>query len=371
MKALSRLRAIAVVLFLVAVIAGSPGQVPAAHAAGRTVTVAAHPLEPFVMINDGVRTGFIIDLMNAIAKRAGWNLNYTEIADGSSEGLLLEVVKGRADAAAASSITADRMKIVDFSQPVLSGGLQILVPASTVTRSQPGLVGFLKLLLSKSMLAWLFAALILTIVPANVIWLLERNHRHSMVSKSYFPGVFQAFGWGLGMLAASADDAPRHWLSRIATVVWAFVCIIFVSYYTAILTANLTADKFESKISGPADLVGKRICAVAKSTSSQFLTELGVPHDSPADRPDCYAGLGNKYDALVDASVVLRYYVKNEGAGKVELVGPVFKERDYGVGFRIGSELRKQFDDALLSMREEGEYSVLREKWLGPENSEG
>ena len=62
----------------------------------------------------------------------------------------------------------------------------------------------------------------------------------------------------------------------------------------------------------------------------------------------------------------LRYYANNEGAGKAEVVGPVFKDRDYGVAFGIGSDLRKQFDDALLSMREDGDYDALREKWLGP-----
>ena len=372
MRVLSRMRAIVAVVFLVAVAGVLPGPVPQARAAERSVTVVTYPLDPFVMTRDGANTGFTIELMNEVAKRAGWTLNYTEIPNGSSEGLLREVIEGRADAAACSiSITADRMKTADFSQPILSGGLQILVPASTVKHSQPGLMGFLELLLSKSMLVWFFAGLILTIIPAHIIWLLERSHSDSMVSRSYFPGIFQSFAWGLGMLAASADDAPRHWHSRIVTVIWAFVCIIFVSYYTAILTSNLTAEKFESKIAGPGDLVGKKVCAVAKSTSSKFLTEVGVPHDTPPNLPECYAGLGDEYDAVVDATPILRYYANNEGAGKVEVVGPVFKDRDYGIGFRIGSDLRKQFDAALLQMREDGAYGEIREKWLGPEDSGG
>jgi polar amino acid transport system substrate-binding protein len=363
---LSRLHAIVVVMFLVVMLGALPGLSPAAHAESRTVTVATYPLDPFVMTRDGVRTGFTIDLLNQIATRAGWTLKFDEIANGSSKGLLKEVIEGRADAAACSiSITAERLKTADFSQPFLSGGLQILVPADTVERSQPGLKGFLKLLLSKAILVWFFVALILAAVPAHIIWLLERHHDDSMVARSYFPGIFQSLGWGLGMLTASADQSPRHWAPRMVGVVWAFVSLIFVSYFTAILTANLTAEKFESKIGGPADLIGKKVCAVAKSTSSEFLTSIGVPHQTPANLPDCYAGLGGKYDAVVDASPILRYYANNGGAGKVEVVGPVFKERDYGVGFAIGSDLRKQFDDALLQMREDGEYDALREKWLG------
>lgn len=361
-----RLRAVLAVAFLVAVTGALPGMTPAAHAASRTVTVSTYPLDPFVMTRDGTRTGFTIELLEQIAKRADWNLKYLEIPDGSSEGLLKEVIDGRADAAACSiSITSERMKSVDFSQPILSGGLQIMVPSSSVERYEPGLTGFLKLLLSKSMVLWFLAALILTVVPAHIVWLAERRHPDSMVARAYFPGIFQAFAWGLGMLSASADENPRHWRGRVVGLIWGFISLIFVSYYTAILTANLTAVKFESKITGPSDLIGKKVCAVAKSTSSKFLTELGVPHDSPANLPDCYAGLGGKYDAVVDASPILRYYANNGGAGKVEVVGPVFKERDYGVGFPIGSTLRKEFDDALLSMREDGEYDALREKWIG------
>lgn len=365
--ALGRLSAILAVVFVVVTTGVIPGLAGPAHAASRTVTVSTYLLDPFVMNRDGTLTGFTVELMDQIAQRAGWDLTYSEIANGSSQGLLDEVIAGRADAAAASiSITAERMKTVDFSQPILSGGLQILVPASTVRHSQPGLEGFVKLVLSKSMLVWFIAALVLTILPAHIIWLLERPHGHPMVSRKYFPGIFQAFGWGLDMLSAAPDPAPRHWQTRIVSLVWAFVSLIFVSYYTAILTSNLTAAKFDSKIGGPGDLVGKRVCAVAKSTSSKFLTEVGVPHDSPANLPDCYAGLGTRYDAVVDAAPILRYYANHEGVGKAEVVGPVFKDRDYGVGFRIGSDLRKQFDDALLSMREDGAYDALREKWLGP-----
>lgn len=365
--ALSRLRAIVAVVFMVAALGAFPGLVPSAQAEPRTVTVSTYPLDPFVMNRDGVRTGFTIELMDEIAKRAGWTLKYLEIPNGSSQGLLDEVIAGRADAAACSiSITAERLKTVDFSQPILSGGLQILVPASTVKHYQPGLVGFLKLMVSKSMLVWFFAAIVLTVLPAHIIWLLERPHGHPMVSRSYFPGIFQAFGWGLDMLFFVPDAPPRHWKTRIVSLLWAFVSLIFVSYYTAILTSNLTAAKFESKIGGPGDLVGKRVCAVAKSTSSKFLDEIGVPHDAPANLPDCYSWLGKKYDAVVDATPILRYYANNEGAGKADVVGPVFKDRDYGVGFRIGSDLRKQFDDALLSMREDGAYDDLRDKWLGP-----
>jgi polar amino acid transport system substrate-binding protein len=240
------------------------------------------------------------------------------------------------------------------------------VPAGAIERSQPGLSDFLKLLFSKTMAVWLLAALALTVIPAHIIWLLERRHADSMVSKSYFPGIFQAFGWGLGMLAAAPDDAPRHWQTRSLGVLWAFVSIIFVAYYTATLTANLTVEKFDSQIGSPTDLVGRTVCTIADTTAATYLNEIGVNFTGAPRLEDCYAGLKNgDFEAVVTDAPLLQYYVAHDGAGVGEIASPIFQFEDYGVAFPLGSDLRKQFDDALLSIRENGDYEIIKRKWLG------
>jgi polar amino acid transport system substrate-binding protein len=167
------------------------------------------------------------------------------------------VADERADVgAAAISITAERERSFDFSQPILNAGLQILVPANDRGASTPGLRNFLNLLFSKTMLVWLAAALAITVIPAHIVWLIERRHANTIVSKSYFPGILQAFAWGLGTLAAQSDSFPRHWFTRLLSILWAFVSIIFVAFYTATLTTTLTVQKFEVQIRGPADLLG-------------------------------------------------------------------------------------------------------------------
>lgn len=360
---LARLRSVISVVMLVAALAGLPA--PVAHAEPRVVSVATFDLAPFVMTRDGVKTGFTIDLLEEIAKRTGWDFTFVE--GGTTAGLLKTVAEGRAETGAcAVSITSERSESFDFSQPIMNAGLQIAIPVSAMERTQPGLRDFLALLFSKSMLVWLVAALVLTIVPAHITWLLERRHSESMVSRSYFPGIFEAFGWGLGMLAAAPDDAPRHWQTRLLTLVWAFISVIFVAYFTATLTANLTVEKFESKITSPTDLIGKRVCTVAETTSSAHLSNLGVEHTAVPVVEDCYAGMRNqKFDAIVFDAPVLQYYVLNDGAGAATIAGPVFHDDDYGIVFPLGSKLRRQVDDALLAIRESGDLDLIRQKWLG------
>ena len=43
----------------------------------------------------------------------------------------------------------------------------------------------------------------------------------------------------------------------------------------------------------------------------------------------------------------------------------MFQAEDYGFLFRIGSDLRKQIDQTLLTMREDGTYDQIKQKWFG------
>ncbi|MCW1958993.1 MAG: transporter substrate-binding domain-containing protein [Mycobacterium sp.] len=365
----SRLHAALFVILIVAAIAGLPGLIPSlapeAHAEPRSVTVATYDQEPFVITEGDVKYGFTIDILEEIAKRAGWT--YTYIDGGNIPGLMKAVQEGRADFAATDiSITAEREKMFNFSQPIISAGLQIIVPSASTDRVQPGLADFVKLLFSKTMVVWLLGALALTIVPAPIIWLLGRGDPGSMVARSYFPGIFQAFGWGLGMLAAAPFDPPRHWPIRMVTVLWTFISIIFVAYYTAILTTNLTVARIDSHIDNPGELVDKKVCTVANTTSPAALNKLGVRYTGLPKVEDCYRGLENgEFQAVVYDAPVLEYYVTHSGAGKAAVAGPVFKDEDYGIVFPIGSKLKEAADEALLSIQEDGQYELIKKKWFG------
>ena len=150
------------------------------------------------------------------------------------------------------------------------------------------------------------------------------------------------------------------------TVLWTFVSIIFVAYYTAILTSNLTVARIQSQIGSPGDLIGKRVCTVANTTSPPSLDRLGVAYTDLPKIQDCYAGLKDrKFDAVVYDAPVLEYFVNHAGAGIAAMAGPIFKDEDYGIVFPLGSTLKEEADQALLSMEEDGSYDLLKQKWFG------
>src|SRR5205823_12419792 len=101
--------------------------------AQQKIRVVTKPVEPFSFNDGGQTKGFSIDLWEAVAKEA--NLQF-EMRNVESVPQMLETLKTKeADVAiAAISITAERHAMMDFSQPYLDSGLQILV-SSTAERS--------------------------------------------------------------------------------------------------------------------------------------------------------------------------------------------------------------------------------------------
>jgi polar amino acid transport system substrate-binding protein len=340
-------------------------QTPEPALPGRTIHVAVRVLPPFVEEQNGRFSGFSIDLWNAIAERNHWQTEFTAAPDVHAQ--LADVASNKADVGVgAISITAERDLQYDFSQPIINAGLQILVRQDHAAPETTALQNLLRLLFSPSVLVWLGIAGLLTIIPAHIVWFVERRHPEGMVARSYFPGIFQAFFWGLGTLATQADSMPRHWISRSVAVLWMFTSVVFVAFYTATLTATLTVQQFKSEINGPADLPGHVVATVAGTTSADYLRENGVAAQAFPDVQSAYQALADKkVEAVVYDAPVLQYIAAHQGGGKVTATGEIFHAEDYGFAFHNGSDLRKPVDAALLAMREDGDYDALSAKWFG------
>jgi polar amino acid transport system substrate-binding protein len=345
--------------------AAQPEPVPAPDTS-ETVGVAVHELEPFVMrTSSGELAGFSVDLWNEVAKRLGWTTEYIEADD--VQGQLAAVADGRADVAVgAISLTSQRERSFDFSQPTLDAGLQIIVPVHDTRPTVPGLGGYLDLLLSRTMLIWLSAAVVISVLPAHVFWLFERRSDNPVVSRSYFPGIFQAFGWGVGSLVGRQSTSATKTITKALAILWGFAGIVFVSFYTASLSATLTVAKLDAKIDGPADLYHKSVATVRGTTAADFLRSMGIDATETPTIEESYHLLREEgYEAVVFDAPVLRYYVAHRGEGVAVTAGPVFQEENQGFVLGIHSPLRKPINQTLFLMREDGTYNLIKEKWFG------
>lgn len=89
----------------------------------RVGTDATFP--PMEFVDNGKRTGFDIELMEAIAKNMGKQIEWVDI---DFKGLIPGLMSKRFDmAVSAIYITDERKKVVDFTDPYYAGGLVVMV----------------------------------------------------------------------------------------------------------------------------------------------------------------------------------------------------------------------------------------------------
>jgi len=329
------------------------------------VRVAVVVLPPLVVKQNGSLTGFSVELWNAIAKRLKVETSYQIMPDGNA---LEEAMRSKsADLTPAVFITSARDAAFDFSYPTFEAGLQIMVreTGATVKTATP-LKDMLRLLFSRTTVEWFGVALLLVLIPAHLVWLLERRHQNGIISKrNYFPGIFEAGFWGLSTLTSQAEGMPRQWVARALSIFWMFAGVVFVASYTAQLTTTLTVEQILGSIEGPSDLPGKPVATLASSIAVDYLREQKAQVQELAPDEMFKALLDKKVDAVVAPSPLLAYYAAHEGKGRVKMVGPVFNSRPVAIELQLDSPLRKKIDGALMVLRENGTYQQIYNKWFG------
>lgn len=94
---------------------------------------------PMEYTENGARTGFDVDLMNALAKAMDKRVQWTDI---DFKGLIPGLIAHRFDAAiSAIYITDDRAKVVDFTDSYYAGGLAVLVKSDSPIKTVADLNG--------------------------------------------------------------------------------------------------------------------------------------------------------------------------------------------------------------------------------------
>lgn len=360
-------RLLRIVLFALLLAMCAP--VAFAQSARRTLTVSTRPVAPFVVRQNDRLTGFSVDLWSAIAERIGVETRWQP--QNSVTDMLGAVQTNRADMAlAAISITSDREKQFDFSQPIFNAGLQILV------REHPGsdseIMQALHELLSPEVIRFVVLVGVLVVIPAHLVWFAERHRKSEGVCETdrYIPGIFKSIWWAAATLSTQADEMPKTVIGRLIAIVWMFVSVVFVAYFTAQVTASLTVKQLRVSIKGPGDLPGKKVATIAGSTAEQYLKDKRVDLHAYNQIEQAFAALNaGDVEAVVYDAPVLLYYASHEGKGTAVTVGNIFKSEGYGILFPTGSALRKPVNQALLQLKEDGTYDKLYARWFGEDTN--
>ena len=104
--------------------------------AQQVLTVATDAtFPPMEFVENGKRTGFDVELVEAVAKQMGRTVEWTGI---DFKGLIPALVSKRVDMAVSAIYNTDeRRKVVDFTVPYYAGGLVAMVKADNTTIKTP------------------------------------------------------------------------------------------------------------------------------------------------------------------------------------------------------------------------------------------
>lgn len=327
--------------------------------------VVTRVVPPFVMEQDGLYSGYTIDLWRRIAQELGAESEFVKVETVPQ--MLEALEQGKVDvAAAALSITAEREQRIDFTHAFYQSGLQIMVNAQ---QSGSGVAAWKGLFTRDvwKVLAFLLAALL---VNSHVLWLLERKRNAESFPEGYFAGIWEAAWWSVCTIITGGceNKAPLGVSGRIVAVVWMLAGVGLFSYVTATITSTMTVQTLHSDVRGVQDLRGKQVGSVGGSTAERYLEGQGVGIVPFQKIEDACAALGRgELKAVVYDGPILRYYLSSHTADGLALVGEQFDKQSYGIGLPSGSPLRKKINETLLTLSEQGYNEELDRKWFGAE----
>lgn len=315
---------------------------------------------PFAMIEDGITTGFSIELMKMIAMGLGREVTF-EFYDNFST-MLSAVEEGQHDGAVANiSITADRERIFDFTQPIFEGGVGVLL------REDAGGNVILNALLTRDFLVVLLSALGLLFGSGMLMWFFERRSQ-PYFDRSRKDVPFLAFWWALNTVVNGGfeERVPVTVPGRIFSVILVISSLFVVSIFVATISSTMTVEALQNNVDSINDLEGSRIATIDGSTSAAFMDTRELAYlgfNSPADM---FGALEEgRIDAIVFDAPILSYYASSGQGPETRLLPRIYRPENYGIVLPAGSDLGEQINLVLLGLRENGTYDDMAKTWFG------
>jgi len=341
-----------------------------------TLKVSVYDSEPFVSSDDaGNISGFDIDIIEEIASRSNWELEFVFVEQFSD--LIPSVENEESDIAISSiTITPEREMGVDFSQPYMHTGLGIIVPndqdlsmseniSSWIQMRIPLFVSLLKICFFFIVVLFIFGILLYSTDEQRKT---DSNDEDGLTVSEIIKGSLNStwLAFTTGSTIGYGDVYPKNAPARVVAVLCFFSVAILVGSLTASITSFNVIQKINTGIQGADDLSGTLIATVSGTTSVDAAMSYGasVKQYDNIDQAIAAMILGN-VDAVVYDEPRLRFFANGQGRKKVRLVDSVFESQDYGIAFVPNSEYIEAANIALLSMQQDGTLAKIENRYLG------
>ena len=335
-------------------------------AAPRIVRVGVYEVPPFAEPDAALKwKGFAVVLFEASAIQLQMVPEFRQYAN--IDDLMSAVEKGEVEAGIGNiMVTSKRLTQVDFSQPILDGGLRVMVPSDrthTLRRLWNGLVedGHVQVLF------WaLVGMLVLSVVVMAVLRRLDQEF-----SKHWHEGFAEAMYHVVSVMMTGKTSYKGKigpgWLGRVIATVWLVFGVASVAYVTSSITSVMTADTISDAVHGPKDLPGRTVGVITGSVGARYCAEHGIDVVTYDTLDEAARALADRVtDAVVSDAQSLEFYDVSHPQVNVAVVGEMFERRHYAFPInRAAEDLRRRIDVVLVGLREDGMLEQLRRRSFG------
>jgi ABC-type amino acid transport substrate-binding protein len=290
-----------------------------------------------------------IELWERIAERLELDFEYRET---DLDGLLGSVREGEFDVGvAAITITSEREAYLDFTHPIYTTSLGILVRTEHVSPLMALLSG----------LSWrLFFELVLALgslqlLVGTLAWLAERRANPEQFGGSAAEGIGAGFWWSTVTMTTVGygDKTPKTPLGRALALAWMLGSVVLISFFTATIASSMVIESMSSQINGPEDLPRVRVGSLPASTSASYLDKERLEYRRFASLERAGAALmAGEIDALVYDRPLLEHLEEELDDKELHLLPVSFQRQDYAIAVPTGSPLRERINQVLPDLLE-------------------
>ena len=319
---------------------------------------------PFVVRRDTDTSGISVEVWAEVARSQ--NIEYELIPQSSVANALEVVNQGELDLLIGPiTITSQRLKTVDFTQPYFSTEIAVLT-----TADDPSLWSRVKPFFETAVLTSVGVLVTLMFVVGNLVWLAERNENSEQFPKDYFQGVGNGMWFALVTLTTVGygDRAPITRLGRFIAGTWMILALVTVSSLTAGLASAITialSGGSTEQFTSPSSLEDARLTTVEGSSSAEVVHNYSSRVQKVANLAEAVQKLADeRADAVVFDRPAMEYYLKQNPELNLKLTNLSLGTELYGFVLPIDSPLTKDLNIELRQMSENGTLQEITNRWI-------